>query len=239
MVLRGVGRGAGDTVLHGRNPLSGGTNPNQRPLVRIYGNGSRTNIGSSRNMIDKVVPAGSRSFRVDSTAGLAVGDTVRIERPSTQAWIDAVGMNNPPDGDPPWTPGSMDLRYDRVITRIEGDRVFVDAPLANSFEAQFGGGTIREYTWSGAIENIGIENLAATPISLPPPMRITPGSSLLSVAVRTAIERSTFGYGIFPLLISAIRQWLPTLVRSGSRSTMRSARPRSVKSRGNADTPTI
>lgn len=159
VVLRGVGREIGDTILHGRNPLSGGGNPNQRPLVRVYGNGSRTNIGSTRNMIDKVVPAGSRSFRVDSTSGFAVGDTVRIERPSTQEWINAVGMDNPPNGDPPWTPGSMNVRYDRVITRIEGDRVFVDAPLANSFDVQFGGGTIREYTWSGAIENIGIENL--------------------------------------------------------------------------------
>ena len=159
VVLRGVGRNVGDTVLHGRNPLSGGTHPNQRPLVRVYGNGGRTNIGSTRNLIDKVVPAGSRSFRVDATAGFAVGDTVHIERPSTQAWIDAIGMNAPPNGDPAWVPGSMNVRYDRVITRIEGDRVFIDAPLANSFESQFGGGTIREYTWSGAIENVGIENL--------------------------------------------------------------------------------
>lgn len=159
VVLRGVGRGIGDTILHGRNPLSGGTNPNQRPLVRIYGNGSRSNVGSTRNMIDKVVPAGSRSFRVDSTGGFSVGDTVRIERPSTQAWIDAVGMDNPPNGDPPWVPGTMNIRFDRVITRIEGNRVFVDAPLANSFDVQFGGGTVKEYTWSGAIENVGIENL--------------------------------------------------------------------------------
>lgn len=159
VVLRGVGREAGDSVLNARNPLTGGSNPNQRPLIRVYGNGSRSNIGSTRNMIDKVVPAGSHSFRVDSTSGFSIGDTVRIERPSTQAWIDAVGMDNPPNGDPPWTPGSMNVRYDRVITRIEGNRIFVDAPLANSFDQQFGGGTIREYVWSGAIENIGIENL--------------------------------------------------------------------------------
>jgi len=159
VVMRGEGRDLAGTILHGRNPLSGGTNPNQRPLVRIYGNGSRSNVGSTRNMIDKVVPAGSRSFRVDSTSGFSVGDTVRVERPSTQSWIDDVGMDNPPDGDPPWQPGTMNIRYDRVITRIEGDRIFLDAPLANAFELQYGGGTIREYTWSGAIENIGIENL--------------------------------------------------------------------------------
>ncbi|MEM8945382.1 MAG: hypothetical protein AAGD11_09375 [Planctomycetota bacterium] len=159
VVLRGSGRDVGGTVLHGRNPLTGGSDPNQRPLVRVYGSGSRSNIGSTIGMIDKVVPAGSRSFRVSSTSTLSVGDTIRIERPSTQEWINAVGMDNPPNGDPPWTPGSMNVRYDRVVTRIEGDRIFVDAPLANSFDAQFGGGTLREYVWNGAIENIGIENL--------------------------------------------------------------------------------
>ncbi|MDZ4657558.1 MAG: hypothetical protein SH868_08250 [Bythopirellula sp.] len=159
VVLRGSGSDAGGTVLHGRNPLVGVTNPNQRPLVRVYGNGNRSDIGSTRNMIEKVVPAGARSFRVDSISGFSVGDTVRIERPSTAAWIEAVGMDNPPDGDPPWAAGTMNIRYDRTITRIEGNRIFVDAPLANSFETQFGGGTIREYSWSGAINNIGIENL--------------------------------------------------------------------------------
>jgi hypothetical protein len=156
VVLRGSGN---NTVLHGRNPLTGSGVPNQRPLIRVYGNGNRSDVGSTRNMVDKVVPAGATSFRVNSTTGFAVGDTVRIERPSTQQWIDAIGMNNPPDGDPPWEPGSMNLRYDRVITRIEGDRLFIDAPLANSFELQYGGGTIREYSWAGAIQNIGIESL--------------------------------------------------------------------------------
>ena len=32
--------------------------------------------------------------------------------------------------DPPWQPGTLNIRYDRVITRIEGNRIFVDAPLA-------------------------------------------------------------------------------------------------------------
>jgi hypothetical protein len=164
VVLRGAGSGAGGTVLRARNPLSPtGSNPtpNQRPLIRVYGNGGRSNVGATYSMVDKVVPAGSMSFRSSGTSGLSVGDTIRIERPSTQAWIDAIGMDNPPNGDPPWTPGSMNVRYDRTITRIEGDRVFVDAPLANAFELQYGGGTFRAFTWNGAIDNIGIENLRA------------------------------------------------------------------------------
>ncbi len=157
VVLRGSGQDLGGTILKARNPGTEGTN--QRPLIQVLGSGSRSNIGSTRNLIDKVVPVGARSFRVDVPGEFSVGDTVRIERPSTQAWIDALGMDNPPNGDPPWQPGTMNVRYDRVVTRVEGDRVFVDAPLATSFEQQYGGGTIRRYSWNNAIENIGIENL--------------------------------------------------------------------------------
>ena len=153
IILRGVGRNDGDTVLHAH-----GTS--QRSLIQVAGTGSQTFTGNpKRNMIDKTVPVGATSFRVDSTSGLTVGDTVRVERPSTAAWIHAVGMDNPPDGDPPWEAGTMNIRYDRQITRIEGNRVFLDGPLANSFEQQYGGGTIQHYTWAGRIDNVGIENL--------------------------------------------------------------------------------
>lgn len=118
VVLRGSGRDGGGTVLHAR-----GTN--QRPLINITGTGSQTLTGSTRNMIDKVVPAGSRSFRVDSTAGFTVGDTVRIERPSTSDWIHDLGMDAIPPRDDggtvnQWEAGDMNIRFDRVITRHRG-----------------------------------------------------------------------------------------------------------------------
>ena len=157
IVLRGEGEGTNGTILHGRNVGAEGTN--QRPLIRIEGNGNQSLVGSTVNMIDKTVPVGTNSFRVSNPGAFSVGDTIRIERPSTQAWIEAVGMDQPLDGDPAWVAGTMNIRYDRVITRIEGDRVFIDSPLANSFEQQYGGGQIKRYTWAGAIENVGIENL--------------------------------------------------------------------------------
>lgn len=159
VVIRGVGRESGDTVLHA-------TGTTQRDLIDIEGSGSQSLTGSTINMIDKVVPVGSRSFRVDSTSGFAVGDTVRVARPSTANWISDLGMDMiPPRSDGgtinQWTAGSIDIRFDRVITRIEGDRVFVDAPLTNAFELQYGGGQIKKYNWNDRIENVGIENLRA------------------------------------------------------------------------------
>ncbi|MCA9237571.1 MAG: hypothetical protein KDA44_18990 [Planctomycetales bacterium] len=160
VVLRGVGRDAGGgTVLHAR-----GTS--QRALINVGGSGSQSLIGSTRNMIDKTVPVGATSFRVDSTVGFAVGDTVRVERPSTANWISDLGMDMiPPRSDggtvQQWQPGTLNIRFDRVITRIEGNRIFLDAPLANAFEQRYGGGTIKRYSWNGRIENVGVENLRA------------------------------------------------------------------------------
>ncbi|TWU24555.1 hypothetical protein Pla144_34390 [Bythopirellula polymerisocia] len=157
VVLRGVGRESNETVLHARGTT-------QRSLIEVGGSGSQSLTGSTRNMIDKVVPVGSRSFRVDSTSGFTVGDTVRVTRPTPSNWISELGMDMiPPRSDGgtvnQWTSSTLKLYFDRVITRIEGDRVFVDAPLPQSFDQTYGGGTIRRYTWTNRIENVGIENL--------------------------------------------------------------------------------
>ncbi|QEG36469.1 hypothetical protein [Bythopirellula goksoeyrii] len=159
VVLRGVGRESNETVLHAR-----GTG--QRSLIEVEGSGSQSLTGSTRNMIDKVVPVGSRSFRVDSTSGFTVGDTVRVTRPTPNNWFSDLGMDMiPPRSDGgtvyQWTDPNVNIKleFDRVITRIEGDRIFVDAPLPQSFDQTYGGGTIRRYTWNNRIQNVGIENL--------------------------------------------------------------------------------
>jgi len=58
-----------------------------------------------------------------------------------------------------WTPGSKDLLYERLITRVEGHRIFLDAPVCNSFDQRYGGGTVYKYEFPERIQNVGIENL--------------------------------------------------------------------------------
>lgn len=151
VVLRGEGNSAAGTILRA-------TGTSQRALIDASGTGSRQAVGgTTHNFVDKYVPVGARSFRVDSTSGLAVGDTVVIHRPSTAAWINALGMDKLAN---PWTAGSKELDYDRVITRIEGNWITVDAPLAHAVDTEhYGGATIYKYTWSGRIRNVGIEQI--------------------------------------------------------------------------------
>jgi hypothetical protein len=159
VILRGQGDGTNETVLRS-------TATSQVNLISAGGtSGSPATVsGTTRNLIDKYVPVGATSFRVDSTAGFSVGDDVIVKRPSTTNWISDLGMDVIPartDGTvvTQWTAGSRDQTYERTITRIEGDRVFIDAPLPNSFEQRYGGGTIYKYTFANRLENIGIENL--------------------------------------------------------------------------------
>jgi hypothetical protein len=156
VVLRGEGDGPTGTVL-----LATGTS--RRTLLRIEG--SRIQPASpTRTITERYVPVGARSFNVDSTSGLRVGDTIVIERPGTAAWISAIGMDRiPPHPDgrdvKQWEPNDYDLQFERVITALNGNRVFIDEPLVNSLDARYGGGKLTRYTTGGRIQQVGVEHL--------------------------------------------------------------------------------
>lgn len=155
VVLRGSGSGTNGTVLRA-------TATNQYSLVRVTGSGSASTVsGTTHDITNFYTPVGARSFLVDSTSGLAVGDRVFVRRVATQQWIDDLGMNLlccPPDVNP-WTPSGYHIDMDRVITRIEGSRVFIDAPVTCAIDRGYTNGTIRKYTWSTRIQNSGVEHL--------------------------------------------------------------------------------
>jgi hypothetical protein len=141
------------------------TGTGQRALIDIKGSGSRQKVsGTEHNLIDKYVPVGAISFRVDDTTGLSVGDTVVVHRPSTTNWIHDLKMDQIPprsDGGPvvQWAAGKFDINWDRIITRIEGNLITVDAPITTALDRNYGGATIYKYQWPGRIENVGVENM--------------------------------------------------------------------------------
>ena len=151
VVLRGSGtEGASATRL-----IATGTST--RDVIAI-GDGSarRSLLGSKIAIADDRVPVGATSFTVTGTSGLTVGQSVNVNWTSNQAWIDATGMNQL---DNPWQPGQRQQNSDRIITRIEGNRVFLDAPITSAIDAAYGGGTIQRYSFAGRISHVGVENL--------------------------------------------------------------------------------
>lgn len=162
IVLRGVGDGD-DPATH---TILRATGTTQRSLVVVGAvNNSYSGVsGTNHSIIDKYVPVGATSVRVDSTANWSVGDPIIVRRTITSDWITALGMDSiPPRSDGgtvnQWTAsGNFEQSYERVITRIEGDRVFFNAPITNSIEQQYGGGSVFRFTVPRS-KNIGIENI--------------------------------------------------------------------------------
>jgi hypothetical protein len=110
------------------------------------------------------VPAGSSTFTVDNPGNFKVGDAVMVGRPVTQAWIALLGMDKlVRNGEmQTWIRAGSVLRGERVVTAIAGNKVTVDIPYPDSFDAQYvkpPGGSIVKYTYGGRITHVGIEGI--------------------------------------------------------------------------------
>ena len=94
-------------------------------------------------------------FISKTPAALKPATRFDIIRPSTKEWIDALGMTEFGGGVGDWRlvwhPGSHDLAWDRVIQKIDGNLVTVDAPITTAMEKDFGGGRVETYSWPGRI----------------------------------------------------------------------------------------
>ena len=164
VVLRGSGR----ELASGSATRLIATGTSTRDVISIGSTAASPNYsGFSKIAIaDARVPVGATSFNVASTAGLSVGHTINVNWTSNQAWINANNMNLL---DNPWQPGDRQQNSDRVITRIEGNRVYVDAPITSAIETIYGGGTIQRYngfTSVGRITNVGVENLVGQSLAI-------------------------------------------------------------------------
>jgi hypothetical protein len=139
------------------------TGKGQRNLISVAGKGSITEVeGTRKKITDAYVPVGTRSFNITSAKGLKVGDNIIVFRPATAKWIRDIQMDSIDVRDSTirqWTPEDYNLQFERVITRIKGNTIFIDNPVVMAMEKQYGGGEIYEYTYDGRISHIGVENL--------------------------------------------------------------------------------
>jgi len=194
VVLRGASANPADTVLLPTNPVA-------RTLVNIAGSGIVTPTGPSHKVTDGYVPVGASTLTLDSTAGLAIGDTVIVQRPQTQAWIHAIGMDSippRPDGKPitQWPPNAG-LQFERTIVAIHGPHIVLDVPLTNALERQFTDATVWKYSFTGRIGQVGLENLSSDGAAMAADPSVTNGSGFFDVtfvnldAVENAWVRNT------------------------------------------------
>ena len=151
IVLRGSGSAeTGGTILK----MTG------KPHVCVIVKGAvkTSNEGKTTMIADAYVPVGSISFTVADASDWKAGDIIRVSKPVSDAWVKFMGMDSlVRDGKKQtWVTG--DIPSDRVIQKIEKNRITVDVPLNDSYDTQFGAITVQKINSIGQLSQIGIEN---------------------------------------------------------------------------------
>ncbi len=162
IVLRGSGMGENGTSI-----IATGTD--RRPLIMIEGQANRSISPTTRPVQSNYTPVNSTTLKLAANHGFEAGETVVIRRPSTANWIADLKMDDL-GGDrhgPSWKPGSRDVQWDRIVTKVTSDSITIDAPITQALDSKYGNGTVASYTWPGRITNCGVENLLCESISNP------------------------------------------------------------------------
>jgi hypothetical protein len=153
VVLRGSGVSATTIVGAGTGRLA---------LIKIVGNKTIAREMTGLKITDAYVPVNAMRFTVDPSINFKEHSTkIIIRRPSTANWINFLGTGHFGGGLTTlgWKPGDHDLYFDRTITKVEGNTVFIDAPITTALDSSYGTASIYFYTADTRINNCGIENI--------------------------------------------------------------------------------
>ena len=154
IVLRG--RGMGVTRLMG-------TSPDREPMIRVFGEAREAGRASLHRILGEATPMGARTLRIAHAGEIQIGSTILVTRPSTQTWIEALGMDRDRIS---WKPGTRDLSWERRVLEVDGDALVLDFGLTMALDARFGGGTVSALEWTGRLRNVGIESLTLDAVGI-------------------------------------------------------------------------
>ncbi len=168
VILRGEGTSDVGTILVGKLEEVSADNRGaslerqgfgrRSALINISGQSGVTIQEDTKQLItDSYVPVGSLSFTVKSVKDFKAGDKIIVRRIGNEDFIKEIGLDEESVGRYRWRPFNVD--YDRVITKIEGNTITIDAPIFCAVDERWGGGEIYKYNDAGRIENVGVENL--------------------------------------------------------------------------------
>jgi hypothetical protein len=153
VVLRGSGNTENGTILLG-------TGLEREALIRILGSNDKV-LKESYEFNTAYTPLGTQKIQLKNAAKLKVSDEIEISKPLTDNFIKEVNMQDF-GGETSWIgwkKGDWDMTWNRVITKINGNEITLNAPLTMSLDDVFGTAKVTVYSWQGRIEQTGIENI--------------------------------------------------------------------------------
>jgi hypothetical protein len=152
VVLRGSGSGTSGTILN----LTG----KAHACITVRGAVTSKPAGSLTFIADNYVPVGTNTFQVADASVFRIADTIRITRPVTDDWIKFMGMDQLVRDGKKQTWVSGDIQTERIIRKIDGNKIAVDVPLNDSYDAKYTGAvTVQKINTSGLLSQIGIEDV--------------------------------------------------------------------------------
>ncbi|MES2982476.1 MAG: IPT/TIG domain-containing protein [Verrucomicrobiota bacterium] len=168
---RGVSIRASGVVVRGEGQGPGGT----KLMVTTDGRHNSFNVAPSAGpsfaesgttrIADAYVGAGAMSFRVVDASGLQAGDTVRVYFTPNATWLTDIRVNDFLQADDTlWTTATYTIPFERAITKIIGNEVFLDSPVVVPMQTKYGGGEVRKIVRvsGNRLNNVGIENLSVS-----------------------------------------------------------------------------
>lgn len=155
VVLQGEGENVNETRLIA-------TGKERYSLIKVTGIGDMKEISGTRVKItNPFVPVGAHSFRISSGKDFQAGDRIIVYRPGTFAWIQDLRMDQIVErtGTRQWTEKEYNLSFEREVTRVDGDLIYIDNPVVMQMDEKYGGGEIYKYAFNGRIREVGITNM--------------------------------------------------------------------------------
>ena len=121
---------------------------------------------ANSKIVDAYVPLGALSVAVARPQLFKPGDRVFVFRPATKEWLHAIRMDQIEQHEDyfgrmvrQWQPKQFNAYYERTVTAVEGDRIYLDNPVVLAIDRdRFGEGRVIACSLE-RVSECGIENL--------------------------------------------------------------------------------
>ena len=114
-------------------------------------------LSSCDRILDGYVPVGRMFVTIGNASAYSRGDRIAIYRPPTQKWVHDLKMDQISNGDN-WNREGYNLIFERIVTGVRGDRLYLDNPIVMAIDTTYGGGMVTRYSVR-RIRESGVEDI--------------------------------------------------------------------------------
>ena len=152
VVLRGEGEGS----------VIVATGVDKRTLI-VMGKETSRQTGARSELRPRLIPAGQMWVSVKNPSRFAPGDRVCIGCSVNDKWISDIRMDriaqNPSGRVKQWKAEEYTMRWERIVTKVSGDRIWLDNPIVMELDPQYLASAWLEHVEWDRIAQSGVENL--------------------------------------------------------------------------------